>query len=370
MKFSCARNDLNYALSIVQRGTSQKVTVESLECIKFQGNNLEGILELISYNLDMGVKTTIKANIEKSGSILIKSNFIREAIRKLPDSELSISIEENNVIIKSGKCQFNTYGFSTSEFPEFPELEYKNFFSISQRVLKDMLIRTLFAVATNDIRIFTTGVLFEIKKNNVQLVSLDGFRLAMRSEIVENSDVECSCIVPGKVLKEISQMIQDVDYSMNIMISKKYIVFETENLIILARLLEEGFFNYKNVIYKKSKHIVKINSGYLYESIERASLIMSVTKMVTYVKLKFDYNILSISCSDSNSSYYDELRISSNMNEFTIAFNIKYLLDALKYCKNEDIILELDTPLLPLIIKSMDKVTFLFMVVPIRISIN
>lgn len=169
-------------------------------------------------------------------------------------------------------------------------------------------------------------------------------------------------------IKKISQMIQDVDSNISVMISNQYIVFETDNLIILARLLEEGFFNYENVIYKKIKNLVKINSGDLYESIGRASLIISATKMVTYVKLTFDCNILSISCAYNNSSYYDELPISCNMNEFTIAFNIKYLLDALKYCKNEDIILELETPLLPLIIKPINEFSFIFMVVPVRIG--
>lgn len=149
-------------------------------------------------DIDLSIETKINANIYEEGSIVVDSKIFGEIIRKLPNDTIEISTKDNNVIeIICQKSNFTLIHMDSSDFPELPNINENSIFSIPQKILKSMIKSTIFATAQEETRPILTGVLFEIKDKKLNLVALDGYRLAIRSEYIDNEN-SINAVIPGK----------------------------------------------------------------------------------------------------------------------------------------------------------------------------
>ena len=234
MKFTCEKALLQAAISTASRAVSPKSSIPALEGILLEAGN---DLRLTGYNLETGIRTTVPAEISEQGTLVLGARLFGEIIRKLPDDMVSFQSTNYTVNIKCGMSEFNILATDPEEFPELPAVEYQNSLLLPQNVLKAMIGQTLFAVSDNESRPIHTGSLFEVDESGLTVVSVDGYRLAMRREKID-SDEELRFIVPGKTLSEVSKLIDDGEEDVSISFSRKHIVFSIDSYHVISRLLD------------------------------------------------------------------------------------------------------------------------------------
>ena len=367
MNFICDLKTLNSAISNVSLAVSGKSPLLAIEGILMVCKN--STLSLYGYNLDLGISTTIEADVKKEGSIVLNAKLLGDILRKVDSGTVSFSVDDKLLTtIKCGDAEFTILGIDSQEFPAFPAITGENSFNITNSTLKNMINQTLFAVAVTDQKPIHTGVLFDIYDNEISLVAVDGYRLALRREPIIYKDI-LKFVVPGKTLQEINKLLSDdSDDIVEVCVERKHISFKVKDYYIVSRLLEGDFLDYKGTISGKSSTRIKVNTKDFIQSVERASIIIN-DRAKSPIKCAFHPDFASISCITSIGKVNDCFNISTVEGEgFTIGFNNKYMLDALKATETPEIVLELNGPIAPIKIVPANSNHFLFLVLPVRLK--
>lgn len=365
MNIICDKDLLVQSLSNVSRAVSGKSTLPTLEGILIKAHDDK--LHLTGYDLDMGISTSIDCKIIDEGDIVISAKLLLDMIRKLPGDEVSISTDEKLLTeIKSGLTEYTILGMNPHDYPELPSVHDANVVSINSGILKSMIDQTLFAIATTDAKPVHTGSMFDLSKDLLTIISVDGYRLAMRKEAIKNEH-ELRYIVPGKTLSEISKLLSDDDKTVMMEISRKHIVFRIDDYSVISRLLEGEFLDYASAIPQSSTTTVKIPVRAFMESIERTSLLIS-DRLKSPLRVKFTQEKIKLSCSTSIGKAYDELDCKITGSEVEMGFNNKYILDALKASDCDELKLEISGPLSPMKVVPLEGDCFLFLVLPVRLK--
>lgn len=370
MKFICEKENLLLGLNAVSRTSVGRTTTPILEGILLTLKNNQ--LIMTTNDLEIGMEYVIdNCDTIEEGCTVVECRMFGEIIRKLPNSSITISINDKNLLVI--ECEGSIYKLSTmnaDEFPVLPDVNIEKSIHISQRVVKDMIKKTIFAVSSEENRPIFTGCLFEIKNNNLCVVAVDGFRLALR-KIMMTYDGEFSAIIPGKYLNEIIKNLQENDEVIDIGIAKNQALFELKNCKIVTRLLEGEFLNYKNVIPEERETRIKISKSALQGAVERAS-IFSITaseKEKKYpIKMFVSLGSVIISCTSQVGDAKEEVLIETEGKELEIGFNPKYLLDALKVIEDDEVYMDFGTNISPCVIRPIGDEKFTYMVLPVRLK--
>lgn len=254
---------------------------------------------------------------------------------------------------------------SAEEYPELPNVQQQSDLVLKQGVLKSMIDQTLFAIATTDSKPVHTGSLFDIKDSCVTLVSVDGYRLALRCEPIV-SDLTTQFIVPGKTLSEISKLLKEEEEEVYLVVSSKHIVFRIGGYYVVSRLLED-FLDYNAAIPKLSKTTVKVNTRSLTDAVERTSLLIS-DRLRSPIRLAVTEQTVQLNCSTTMGKAHDEVECEMTGEPVSMGFNNKYLLDALKASDCDMIKMEINGALSPMRVMPLEGESFLFLVLPVRVK--
>ncbi|MCH5347722.1 MAG: DNA polymerase III subunit beta [Oscillospiraceae bacterium] len=366
MKFSCRQAELNEALANVSRAVPQKSPISALEGIKIFLN--KNVLELTGYDLELGIQTRIEVVSEDVGECILNSKLFCDIVRKMPYEKLEIEIDEKlTTLIKGEKAEYKILALPADEYPSIPDVDTGDSFSVSQPMLKNMINQTIFAVAVVDNKPILMGELFDIMDHNFNLVAIDGFRLAVRSESIESDD-HYNFVVKAKALSEVSKLLKDEEKeNVTMHVSKKHIIFEIGKYMVLSRLLEGDFHNYKGSIPPSHDTEIIINTRDLINSLERCMLLIN-EKAKAPVKCLFKDGIVKISCSTSLGKLNDEFTADISGPSVEIGFNCRYLLDALKASESDKVKLQLKGGLSPMKIVPMTGNAYIFLVLPMRLK--
>lgn len=366
MKFICNKDNLCEAISNVSRAVSPKSTITALEGIKVKLS--DSILYLTGYDLEIGIKTELTVKSQDNGEFIINSRLFNDIIKRMPCEEITFEISENlSIKICGGNTEYTVSAISADEYPEVPEITESDNYIINQSVLKNMINQTIFAVATNDTKPILTGELFDIDENSFNLISIDGYRLAVRSENIK-SDNTSKFVVPAKALSEVSKLLKDDDeLTCTIHQSKKHIIFEISGYQVISRLLEGEFHNYKRSIPTTSTTEVTVNTKDMINCLERASLLIN-ERIKSPIKCIFDNGKIKISCQTSIGKINDEIDADITGPMIEIGFNNKYLLDPLKAIEDDKVKFLMNGGNLPLKIVPVQGENYTFLVLPVRLK--
>lgn len=371
MKFICEKEKLMLGLNTVSRTSVSRTTTPILEGILMTVKE-DGII-LTTNDSEIGMECKIE-HIEstETGKAVVDCKMFCDIIRKLPNAEITISVNDKNLLVI--ECEGSLYKLSTlkaEEFPTLPTINVEKSIEIESKMLKELIKRTIFAISLEENRPVFTGSLFEVKDNRLNVVSVDGFRLALRKAVVKEASENFSAIVPGKYLNEIVKNLQDTEEIVKVGISKNQALFELPNCKIVTRLLEGEFLNYNNVIPKERETRIKVNKSSLQGAIERASIfsITAAEKEKKYpIKMYVTLGSLIISCTSQIGDAKEEVLVKTEGKELEIGFNPKYMLDALKAIDEEEVYLDFGSNISPCIIKSTVDDKYTYMVLPVRLK--
>ena len=365
MKFKCMKSDLSLAISNVVRAVSNKTANPALEGILIKA--YDNKIELTGYDQEIGIITSVEAQIKNEGEIIVSAKLFSEIVRKLPEEIVSFETDERLITyIVSGNADYQIIGMSSSDYPELPTFKETDKFSVNAGILKNMIRQTIFAVSDNITKPIYTGALFDIDNKNFKIVSVDGFRMAIREENIDSTSKN-KFVVPKKTLSEILKLVNDEDKNVEIIIGQRHIIFNIENYSIISRLIEGNFLDYNSTVPKTEKTYFTIKTSILADAVERMALLAD-EKIQSPIRCVVCDDEIKLSCSSAKGKASDNISINYAGEDVEIGFNNRYLLEALKNSDTDEVKIILNGSLSPMIIKPIDSESFIFLVVPMRLS--
>lgn len=367
MKFLIEKNLLQEAISDVQKAITGKSTLPILQGIYISAK--DRVLTLIGSDIEVSIETKVPANIIEEGEVVLDSKIFGEIIRKLPNDTVEITeISNNEVELKCQRSNVQLVYLNPTEYPTLPSIEEDVVLSVSQKTLKNMIKSTIFAIAQDDTRPILTGMLLEVKENKLNMVALDGFRVALKSESMDCKSNKES-VIPGKTLNEVSKILKDTDDNVEITFTKNHILFNFGNTKVISRLLEGDFIKYESIIPKEHNLKVTVNRNEILGCIERASL-MAKDGNTNLVKFDISDDTLVVTSNSQLGKAREEMQIILQGDGIKTAFNSKYLIDIFKTMEEENITMEFTSTVSPCVIRNQDSDNSVYLILPVRVANN
>ena len=370
MKITCSKQSLTNGIGIVSRAVPVNTTMPILKYILI--NAAGGEIRLTANDTDLGIETVIEGVIETSGIAAIEASVLSEAVRKMPDGDIHIDINEKDYTVHltcdTEKIDFQITGTSGDDFTYLPEIEKKEPVEISMLAFKDMVRQTAFSLnANNENNRTTTGFDMIIYGDYMRLTTLDGHRVSIRNVDFGKEYEKQEVIIPGKTLKEISAIIpSDAEKFVSIYITDNHISFEFDNTVVVSRLIDGEYINVDKMITSEYKTKVVIDKKRLANSIDR-SLFFSKEGNKKPIVVDIKEGVLNIQIKSSTGGLNEDIEIEKEGNDLTIGFNPKFVLDALKAIDDDEVTLYFINSISPVYIKD-EKETCIYMILPINLS--
>ena len=364
MNIVCDKALLSSAIDGVSKAVTLRSSIPALEGILLKAEGFQ--LTLTGYDLEMGITTTIEANVRQAGEIVLSAKLLGDMVRRLPSGEVSIYTNESgNATIKGGVAEFDILAMSASDYPDLPTPGADHTLTIKTGMLRGMIEKTLYAVSQDDKKPAHTGELFAIEEDKLTVVALDGYRLAIVERPVQ-AEKHIRIIIPAKTLTEVNKLLGDDEDDVRISANRRFVVFNSGNYTILSRLIEGEFLNYANVIPNGCKTRVVLETRDFIDTIERASLIIT-ERLKNPLRILFDASgKVTVRCQTNLGKVVDEFAAQVEGDPVEIGFNNRYLLDALRNARCEKVELELSGPLSPVKILPEEGSDFIYLVLPVR----
>jgi DNA polymerase-3 subunit beta len=367
MRIKCKKSDLASGINIVSKAVSTKTTMPILECILIDVRN--GRIRLIANDLEIGIETYIDGTILEEGKVAIEAKLFNDIIRKLPDSEVNIETDSDyKTVITCEKAKFKISCKSGDDFSYLPDIEKEKSITISQFSLREIVRQTIFSISDNENTKLMTGESFEVKDNQLIVVSLDGHRISMRKIDLKGENEDVKVVVPGKTLMDLSKIISGgTEDEVSIYFSDKNILFEFDNTRVVSRLLEGEYFKITQMLSIDHKMMVNVNKRELLSCIDRASLLISESdKKPIIISVKND-NIMYLRVDTNMGSLNEEVEVTKEGGEIIIGFNPKFIMDALRVIDDETVSIYMNDTKNPCIIKD-EAGSYIYVILPVNIN--
>jgi DNA polymerase III subunit beta len=369
MKFTCQQQSLSRALNTVCKAVTTRTTIPILKGILLEAN-LDNTLKLNASDLDLSIEKIINVNVVREGSIVVSSRLFTDIIKKLPCEEIEIDLEENSLKIKCHSSEFVIVGQAAEEFPNIGEIKDNKKIIIDKEIFKEMIKKTSFSASLDESKGIIVGVLIEIEKDALNMVALDGFRMAVTKEFMISEENK-RIVISARILNEINKILADEEKEneINLILDEKKAVIILPDTKIVLRLLDGEFIKYKDILPKENKCKIKIARTEFLDSIERASLLAKEGKN-NLIKLSIVDSKMIITSRSEEGNVREEIFLEKTGENLDIGFNSKYLLDVLKVITEDEIYLEFNSSVSPCLIKSVENDKFVYLILPVRININ
>jgi DNA polymerase-3 subunit beta len=367
MKFCVNTNELNEALAVVTKALSPNVETPILKGIFLSAYGNELFLKCSDSSVQ--IETTIPAFVDEEGSAVLPGRLTADLMRKLKGDKVNFETDEGATIrIETGKSKSSLQFFPADTYPQMDELAGDMTFNVKQNVFRSMIKQTVFCCAGEDEgKAILRGEFLEFTEDGyLNIVALDGFRLAKRSEKVSVRGEARNAVVPARTMQYVANTLTDSEDEINVTLSQTHITVNMGVTKIKARLLKGDYINYRNILSKKSTCRVVVNRNELLESLELAALISKDTQN-NLIKFDFEDGMMNITARSESGSIHESAEISMTGTPIEIAFNAKYMLDIVKAVDDEAIALSFNTSVTPCVAEPVQGDKFYYLVLPVRL---
>ncbi len=372
MKFSLPKKELTRLLDKTSMALPTRSTSNILMGLLIEIDDT-GNMKITGSDNEIRIEQTVQVTDYEAGRVVLPGKLFVDIIRSMPDEEISVSCGEDKIAsVTTSTSSFRISSIDADEYPvSDPYIEDKSV-KINKETFIKMIAQTTFAASKVDSRGVIVGALFDIKTDEIIIVSLDGFRMAIARTGVSSEGTEPSkIIIAARILNEIVKLIASPDFDEEeIEIcyneSKRNAMITAENTRITISLIKGSFLNYENILPRKFLTEAVLDKEEFRHSVERAAL-MSTDGRNNLVRLKFTENELKIMAKSDTGILDDSIPVSLTGPEIEIGFNAKYVIDGLKAIDSEKIIFRLDSSIRPCTICPEDG-EYIYMILPVRIS--
>jgi DNA polymerase-3 subunit beta len=364
MKFRISKEALLDGLQKVQHVVSTRTTLPILSNVLLVARN--GRIQFTTTDLDVGITGSVEAQIDKDGATTLPARKLVNIIRELPASEVEISVDAKNVAsIQSGPSFFKIIGLSQDEFPPLPDFDGAKEFRIPQVMLRDGLRKTSYSISTDETRYVLNGIFTSFREGKMTLVATDGRRLAMVENDLEfPASHETDVIIPTKAVQELMRLLGDSG-DVIVRLSDSQVSFSVGDTLLVSKLIEGNYPNYRQVIPGDSTERVPLNRESMLETVRRVSLLSSDKS--NSVKLVFSENQIEVTANSPDVGEAREtLDVVYSGKPMQIAFNPDFLKAPLQNLDAETVYLDLIDEMSPGVVR-IDG-SFLYVIMPMRVT--
>jgi len=371
MKVQFTKSDLLNAINIAGKAVSSKTTMPILECLLITANDQGAYV--MANDLELGIETHIpedRCKVLEPGIVAVEAKLFGDIIRKITQDdscEILISSDGNLIEISADNSVFRIQEKDPDQFPMLPEINEQKYIAISQFTLKEVIRNTIFSIAVNDSNRMMTGELFEVKENVLRVIALDGHRVSIKNTVLKADYETVSAIIPGKTLNEISKILPgDAEREVLIFFDTDYVCFRFEETVMISRLIDGEFFKIDSMLSTDYETKVTANKKELLSGIEKAAILISESDKKPLI-LKIENNQLNLRV-NSQAGFLDaSMEIEKTGKDLMIAFNPKFLLDALRVIDDENVNIFMTGPKAPCFIRD-EKGSFIYLVLPVNFN--
>ena len=364
MKIICSRNELMKSINIVNKAVPVRTTMPVMECILIDASAEK--IRITANDMDLGIETTLVGQIVEKGIIAIDARMIAEITRKLPESDITIESDENFLTtISCGKAVFRITGMDGDDFSRVPMIGRDECVEISQFLFREMIRQTIFSISQNDTNKIMTGELLEIKDDALRLISLDGHRISIRRSTLEKESAGRRVIVPGKSLSEISKIFSgNMEDMVQIYFEKNLVMFAFDETIVVSRLIDGEYFNVDQMISRDYETMVTVNRREMIDCIDRSLLFVREEDKKPII-LNIGDERMEISITSRMGSMNEDIPIEKSGKDIRIAFNPKFMMDALRAIEDENVDIYFVNGRTPCVIRD-EGMSFVYLILPVN----
>jgi DNA polymerase-3 subunit beta len=383
MKIVFRKDILSAAVAPLMSGVSTKMTMAATEGILIEAS-LPNSCVMTTYDIEKGVRVTIEAEVIEAGSAIVSASKFNQIVRVMDGGDITLTVDDrNSASIVSGRSAHTLTALPAKDFPEIPRLISAQGFVASQKIIRGMIAKCLYAMGVNDQRPVLNGLFFSISEGKLHMVSCDSFKMATCTTEAELMGLEGGAvadnirfILPNKSVGELYKLLNDKDEDaiVTIYMSRKNIVFVMDDITFFSKLIEGEYIDYNRIILRNHRIAVYADRESVISALEHAALITEekvAGSVRSHVRLEISGNVMKISATSGTGSAYDEVAIGHEGDDLVIAFNNRYLIDSLRACSADRVKFSMSSPLSSINIEPNDEDCTdedLFMLLPVRMK--
>ena len=363
MKIKCQGLELSETVSKVIKALPIKRVNPILDCVKITAKNDE--LILLATDLDLWIEKRIKANVLLEGEIVVPGKIFAEYCKKIEEEEIELDgTEKNRLKIRYLDSEVSLSCGEVGEYPELKKVSEEKFFKVGKKDFRELINKIIFNVATDESRPPLKGCCLNINGNVLEGVASDGYRLALATVNIENTEIEEKIVVPSRSMLEMSRLIEDDDSEIALSFEKHYIMLDLGHTKVVTRLIADNYIAYERIIPSEFTTEVVVDKKQFENAIDRVSISRNEKK--SYVKMEVGENQVLLKAESETGEINEKVQIALKGKDIVIAFNSKYIIDAMRAIQDQYITLNFTSPSAPGIIKGQDK-SWLYLILPLRV---
>lgn len=340
MRFTLQREaflkPLAQVVNVVERRQTLPVLANFLVQVK------DGQLSLTGTDLEVEMVSRIAVEEAQDGETTIPARKLFEIIRALPDgSRITVSQSGDKITVQAGRSRFTLATLPANDFPSVDEVEATERVAISEATLKELIERTAFAMAQQDVRYYLNGLLFDLRGDALRTVATDGHRLALcETELAKPSGSKRQIIVPRKGVTELQRLLESGDREIELEVGRSHVRVKRDDVTFTSKLIDGRFPDYEAVIPIGADREVRVDRESLRASLQRAAILSN--EKYRGIRVEVSPGNLKISAHNpEQEEAQEEIEAETDVNDLAIGFNVNYLLDALSALRDEQVVIQL-----------------------------
>ncbi|MFL5920256.1 MAG: DNA polymerase III subunit beta [Gaiellaceae bacterium] len=364
LKATCSRDELTRALGIVSRGVSTRTTVQILAGILLQASG--GKLDLAATDMELSLRTSLEAQVETEGSVVVPGRLLLELARLLPDAEVSVEhkLEEAAVEIRSGSATYRLHTYNAEDFPRLPDAQAADRHEVDRATLLETVARVSRSASRDESRPVLTGVLMRFEPGKLVMAATDSYRLSVKETPTEGSVPELEAIVPARALGELTRIAQAGE-GIELGVHENQVVFSTGDALLTTRRIDGQFPNYRQLVPETFDHELMLPREELLDVVRRVAV---MAQRNSPLRLRFGDGELTVSAQTQDvGEARESLPVSFSGESLEIGFNAEFLRDGIESVGGEQLRLKLISPLRPAVLQG-EADDFLYLIMPIRLA--
>jgi DNA polymerase-3 subunit beta len=364
LKTTCSRDDLLRGLGIVSRGVSTRTTVQILAGILLDAR--EGKLSLAATDMELSLRTTVEANVESGGSVVVPGRLLLDIARLLPEAEVAIEhkLEEAVVEVRCGSASYRLHTYNAEDFPRLPETQGIELHEVDRETLLDTVSRVSRSASRDESRPVLTGVLVHFEPGKLVMAATDSYRLSVKETSLEGSVPELEAIVPARALGELARIAVEGE-TISLGVHENQVIFGTNDAWLTTRRIDGQFPNYKQLVPEAFEHEVPLPRDELLDVVRRVSV---MAQRNSPLRLRFADGELIVSAQTQDvGEARESLPVAYTADPLEIGFNAEFLRDGLESIDADEVRFRLISPLRPAVLQTAEG-DFTYLIMPIRLA--
>jgi DNA polymerase-3 subunit beta len=364
MKISCSSDELTQRLGVVSRAVSARTSVQVLLGVLLRAE--AGRLHLAATDMELSLRTSLGAEVEDEGAVVVPGRLLVELARLLPTGEVVLEHrpDEGLVRIECGSASYRLHTYSVEDFPRLPDPALLEPFIVDRRALLETVARVSRSASRDESRPVLTGILVRFEEDKLVMAATDSYRLAVKQTPLATAAPELEAIIPARALGELARIAQAGE-TVELGVHENQVAFTADDVLLTTRRIDGQFPNYKQLLPESFEHELTLPRAELLDVVRRTAV---MTQRNSPLRLRFSEGELTVSAQTQDvGESRESLPVAFDGEPLEVGFNAEFLREGIEAVVEDEIVLKLISPLRPAVIKGGADDDFWYLIMPIRL---